>query len=269
MSFKRPERVFSAQHLEQIFTSIEYATVFQHGRGALSGCQIIQGKTPLQVEITPGIIQCEITRKIPRNLNDIPVPANSMSYIWASPEWESHQPQVTPSDAPIGGLYVCLGRVVTNDTSIISIDGEGRMTPALHQLDDPRSYVMRGEFLPKGALHNPVSFVFSAEPVHLTGRSRNIQAIDPMGAESVYVFLPETVHFGNWFRIHNYGELGDGELIIYDSSHDTELARLKPGETCKFEPSYKVLDAPVLYSSRGERIKAKKSSALLTWVIST
>lgn len=202
---------------------MEKREVYQHGRGVLDGCMLgIADGGGLFVQCSAGIVCVESAQSIARELG-IPVPPNSTSYIWRS---ETGQTLVTSTPNSVGGLFVCVGSVVTSTFHVESIGGTGRMEPARMDPDNPSSFVVRSEILPKGPMHNPVAERFIDEDLYLEPTDRNIQIIDP-GIADVRVFVFDAPHFGNWFRIANNGEPGDGTIAVQHGGN--VLASLAPG----------------------------------------
>lgn len=221
MGYKRLGSHLTQGHLNDAFDALEKQAVFQHGRGVLSGCHLSAVKGALKVVCTGGLVTVESARQVMGD-EDIVVPANAVSYVWRSEEGGT---LVTPTPEPVGGLFVCVGRVVTGSSEPLLCDGAGRMEPARMNPHDPRSYVVRAELLPKGPLHLPVAERFIDEDLVLTPSDRNIQVIDG-GLSERRVSLPGEPHYGNWFRVVNSG---DADLVLYDG--EREIARLAPCET--------------------------------------
>lgn len=213
MGFDRLDKHLTQHHLNQLFEASESQTTLQLGRGVLEGCQIEAVPCALQVIARGGIIQAEATKRILDDI-DVPLPAYSTRYVWRD---ENSRTILTETpDAP-GGMFVCVGRVVTGGDAVLHVDGAGRYEPPRVQPDNPRSWVFRGEVLPKGPLHHPVAEQFLDDNLLLTLDDRNVQVIDPGYAPRI-VKLPAEPHWGNWFRIINVGEYGDGVLDIHSPS---------------------------------------------------
>jgi len=220
MGFTRLGNHLTQGHLNNAFDALEMQTVWQHGRGVLFGCHLSAAGDCLRVRCNEGIVCAETARHVAWE-HDIPVPANSTVFVWRS---EDGKTLVTDSDSPVGGLFVCVGRVITNETGIVLCDGSGRMEPARMDPDDSRSFVVRAQILPKGPMHNPVSERFIDEDLFLEPSDRNIQIIDG-GLQPLRVFVFDSPHYGNWLRIAN-----NGAASIRVCHGDTDLITLYPGE---------------------------------------
>lgn len=223
MGHRRLGSHLTQAHINELVDALEKQSTFQHGRGVLLGCHL----TPmegLKVRCEAGIISVEAAKLVAWE-DDIPLQANSETYVWRD---ETGRFQTTPTPEPIGGLFVCVGRVVTDARSVVLCDGKGRMEPARMDPDNPGSFVVRAEVLPKGASHLPVQEVFTDSDVPLTVLDRNVQVIDA-GKAKVAVFLPDAPHWGNWFRIAN-----DGQADLTVVANDDKVTTLVPGEMAEF-----------------------------------
>lgn len=242
MGHRRLGKHLTQAHLNDAWDALEKQAALQHGRGVLRGCLLSPMGDTLRVRCEGGVVCVEAAREIAWE-DDIPVPPNATSFVWRS---EDGKTLVTDSPDPVGGLFVCVGRVTSHGHAVVSCDGVGRMEPARMDPDNPRSFVTRSEILPKGPLHNPVAERFIDDDLFLEPGDRNVQIVDP-GATDRRVFLFDEPHFGNWFRIANNGEDADGDVIVCHGN--TEIARLSPGH---------VLDVAVKPGARHKVTKAQK-----------
>jgi hypothetical protein len=253
MGFDRLDKHLTQHHLNQLFDASESQTTLQLGRGVLEGCQIEAVPCALQVIARGGIIQAEATKRILDDI-DVPLPAYSTRYVWRD---ENSRTILTETPEAPGGMFVCVGRVITGGDAVLQVDGAGRYEPPRVQPDNPRSWVFRGEVLPKGPLHHPVAEQFLDDDLELTLDDRNVQVIDPGWAFRV-IKLPAEPHWGNWFRIINISECHGGALFIYSPS-GALLGELDPGQL--IELGVKASEPEELSCEEAQRIAAQPPSA--------
>lgn len=233
-------------HLNDLADALEKQSVFQHGRGVLKGCHLVP-LDGLRVRCEQGVISVEAAKAVAAE-DDIPLKPNCETFVWRD---ENGRSQTTSSPEPIGGLFVCVGRAVTDANTVVLCDGKGRMEPARMDPDDPRSFVVRADVLPKGASYLPVLEVFPISDVVLTTQDRNVQVVDG-GETPVTVRLPDSPHWGNWFRVVNDGQ---ADVVVMGGKAKFVVAR---GGVAEFVVAPKAKQKKLTARSSAEERKAAK-----------
>jgi hypothetical protein len=128
----RPGKVFTAELYESLLQSLELANIQQHGRGVLDGLTITAG-SGLTLNISSGVMRG--LREVELTSTSDTMPASSTRFVWID---EDGDVITTATLGDPGGTFVCLGQVVTDGSSIISVSASGRMS--LFRTDGLRKY---------------------------------------------------------------------------------------------------------------------------------